>query len=250
MRYALINFPNMDAPLFTSMPSIRRDVQEKSGEVMVNFNYYIEYRLINEVNPTEQILPLLKNVLMMINGINRHEKFKAFRSPNYITDKVNFITISELHKKYPTLALNDALNRYVVANGLTFVSGVYQPLVNGKRLLIGSPTTDDYSNSGILYDFNEITSTVISLIKVSIRPSHELIKKQIIIDLPNELEKQIYQKTALNQKINFVPSIGIQIYFSHLMLINLKKMHLCEVVHSPCSIALSKYFADNEIEVM
>jgi asparagine synthetase A len=250
MRYVLISFDNLNVPIFTSMTNIKRDVIEKNGEVMVSFNYYIEYHLMTEINHDTQNISLLKNILMMIDAINQNEKFKDVKFSKYIIEKINFISIFELKKKYPTLALKESLNRYVSTNGLTFINGVYERLPNDEHLLVGSPTSDDYHRSGILYVFNKITNSIIPIIKITTRPNQDLIQKQIILDIPNELEEQIYQNTVLNDQIHFLPSIGIQIYFSNLMLINLSKMHLCEVIHSPFSPELLKYFRENEIEVM
>ncbi|MDR2369417.1 MAG: hypothetical protein LBD63_02210, partial [Mycoplasmataceae bacterium] len=247
MRYALTNFDNADTLLYTAMTSIKRDAQEKDGEIMTSFNYYIEYRLVNESNRNQQVVALLKNILTIINAINHHQKFNDISTNEYIHSKINFISVYDLEKQYPTIPLNEALSRYVVSNGLTFIDKIYQHLPKGKRLSIGSPTADDYDQSGILYVFNKVTDTVIPIIKISVRPTQEVIKKQIIQDTPGELEEQIYRDTILNSEIKFLPSIGIQIYFSHLMLINLSKMHLCEVIYSPCSPELIKYFKENEI---
>jgi asparagine synthetase A len=232
------------------MVSVKRDAQEKNGEVIANFNYYIQYRIVNDAHYEQQINMLMKNMLMMINQINQNDKFKDIEVPKYITDKINLISVQDLAKQFPTLTLEEALKYYVNLNGLTFIKGVYQQLPNGKRLLIGSPTMDDYANSTILYVFNKVTNNIVPIIKISSKPDKEKIKQQIILDTPNALKEQIYEKTVLNKKINFPSSINIKIYFSNLMLLNLSKMHLCEVIHSPCSEDLLKYFKENEIEVM
>jgi aspartate--ammonia ligase len=250
LRYALITFTNTDVSLYTSMINIKRDVKEEDGEIMVNHSYYIEYHLANDADYNNQIAPLLKNVLMIIKEVNSNEKFKDIRLQKYTDDRLNFISTDVLSKQYPTLTLNNALNRYVAANGPTFINKIYQRLPNGKHLLFGSPTIEDYDNTGILYIFNKSTGTIVPIIKIAVRPTQTLIKQQIILDTPGELEEQIYKDTVLNPNTKFPPSIGVEIYFSNLMLVNLNKMHLCEVIHSPCTIELLKYFKDNEIEVM
>ena len=136
MRYVLINFVNNDISLYTHINSIKRDVKEDNGEVMVSHNYYIEYRLVKDFDFKDQIVPILKNIVMMIDEINSNEIFKGIHPFKYSTQKINFISTPNLSKQYPTLSLQDALNRYVANNCLTYVNEVYQQLSNGKHLLI------------------------------------------------------------------------------------------------------------------
>jgi asparagine synthetase A len=250
MRYTLNRFVNTDVSLYTSMICLQRDFKEENGEVMVAHNYFIEYYQMEQTNIAEQIIPLLNNILSIISAINDDLGFKDVEYSRYDKQKLKILSIEELSNKYPTLSLKDALNHYVAANGLTFIRKVYKPLPNGKRLLSGQPTTDNYEESGILYVYNDTTNSVIPIVKIAIRPNQELIKKQIIMDIPVVLQEQIYSNTILNEQLKFPLSLGVQIFFSNLMFINLKKFHLCEVVHSPCSPKLMKYFKDNEIEIM
>ncbi|MDR1991280.1 MAG: hypothetical protein LBP70_00920 [Mycoplasmataceae bacterium] len=249
MRYVLATLKKQDLSLFTMMPCIQRDVLEDNGEVLINHNLFIEQPLIEDNDDKEQIASILKNALSMINAINSDILFKDIKPVSYDKQKINFITIEALHRQFPTLDLNKALNHLVANIGSTYVTGVYKILAGGIRLLNGFPTIDNYQKCGIFYVYNQYTNTAVPLIKISIRPSQELIREQIILDGINVLQKQMYQQTILNDNLKLVPSVGIEIFFSNLMLVNLHKYHLCEVVHTACSPELLKYFIDNKVEI-
>jgi asparagine synthetase A len=232
------------------MPSIKRDANEGKGEVMITNNYFIEYRLIENNQLKDQVITLAKNIILMINDINKATIFKDIKQPSFIKQKLNVIHIEELIKQFPTLPLRVALIEYINTHGITLVIGACKLLANGRRLEDGLPTADDYDTTAFLYTYDANTKSVLPIIKIATRPTTETIKQQLIMDTPSDLDENIYKDTIMNESIKFPYTIGIQIFFSNLMLVNLNKLHLCEVVASPHSSDLQKYFIDNHIEVM
>jgi asparagine synthetase A len=250
LRYALISFLDSDISAYTYMPSISRDIDEEKGETMVTNNFFIEYRLIESQNISNIVVSLATNIFSIINDINTNHLFKDIQKPFYMGQKTNIVEIEKIKKLFPTLPLKEGLTEYVITHGPTLIIGSHKILPDDKRLEFGTPTNEDYNNTSILYVFSESINRVLPIIKIAPRPTLEIIKEQLIIDAPGDLDHQIYQETILDKNKNFPLSVGIKIYFSNLMLINLNKLHLCEVVHSPYSSELHKYFVENNIEVL
>jgi hypothetical protein len=76
------------------------------------------------------------------------------------------------------------------------------------------------------------TNKVLPIIKISPRPSIETIKKHLLNDQPLLLQSSVYEKTLFRLDSQGNQYIGAEIFFSNLMLINLSKYHLAEVVNS------------------
>jgi asparagine synthetase A len=223
---------NSDSSIYAYAPLINRDANEELGHSIVTQNFYIELKFIDQENVKQQILPTIKNVIGIIDQINKDISFVDIGKMLYSHQMMNYVSIDEIAKLYPLLSLRAGVNQYVATNGPTAVQGLYKTLSNGKQLAKGLPTCDDYELSTVLFVLNKTTNSVMPIVKVSPRPNVELIKKQLILDLPNALQEQIYNKTLFDESKGSSQTMGIQIFFSNLMLINLHKAHLSEVVHS------------------
>jgi asparagine synthetase A len=221
-----------DASIYTYAPLINRDANEGVGHSIVTQNFHIESKLLDAENVEDQILPTITNIVGMIDSVNKDLSFIDIDKVLYSHQSINYVPVESIAKLYPSLSLPEGVNQYVASNGPTAIRGAYKTLLNGKQLSKGLPTCDDYDLATILFVFNKTTNSVIPIVKVSPRPDIETIKKQLILDLPNVLQEQIYNETLFNNDKPLIQSIGIQIYFSNLMLINLRKLHLAEVVHS------------------
>jgi asparagine synthetase A len=168
----------------------------------------------------------------IIKSVNNLPEFSDIQNLEYDINQIGIITVTELVKMYPNLSLDDAITQHVVNNGAYIVVGVFKTFENKKRLLGGLPASDDYDLCSVLFVYHELINKVLPIIKISPRPSIEKIKNQLVTDLPLVLNTHLYNQTIFKSIDKYEPSVGIRIYFSNLMLINLKKYHLAEVIHS------------------
>jgi hypothetical protein len=168
----------------------------------------------------------------IIKSINILSEFSEVQNHEYDINRIGVITIIDLIKMYPNLSLDEAITQHVVNNGTHIIVGVFKSFENKKRFFGGLPASDDYDSCSVLFVYHEIINKVLPIIKISPRPSMEKIKNQLITDLPLALSTHLYNDTIFKAIDKYEPSVGIRIYFSNLMLINLKKYHLAEVVHS------------------
>jgi asparagine synthetase A len=249
MRINLNRFKtNQDVAIFTYLPIVIRDIVPGNNQSMVQQCYFIESKVIKVASDLQTQKSSMITMINMLNVINQSEEFHAYKSQKYLNTKINFITLKQLIKLYPTLSTKKALEHYVVHNGITVVHQVYTNY-DLQSYPSASPSSDDYANTNVLYVFNKFINSVVPIIKISLRPNKEIIKNQLEKYLPATIIDGVYNETLLSNEYVNDSSLGIQIYFSNLMMLNLRKYHLAEIVHAPWSQDFVNYCSIHKIAI-
>lgn len=235
--------------LYTIYKKINRDSKLNNLDSMIQEIIHLEYRPIEELNNQKGINQLFFELIQSIVGLNEIEIIKGHKTNKFFQkDKSpKFITLKELVHIYPTIDVNKALKDYIRENGPTVLFSPMLETINGTLNVDCYAMTDDYNLTGILYVYNRTTDQVVPLVKISSRPSQEAAYDQTIGVFNDIFEKGIYNKKIL--KAFDLKSIGIDIYFSNLMLVCLQKVHLAEVVSSVWKEDLIEYCKENDIEI-
>jgi asparagine synthetase A len=198
---------------------------------LVTHDFYIEMATVKDVK-TDDIKKHCLDIVELIKSVNNSPEFGRIQNLEYDINQIGVITFNELIKLYPNLSIEEAITYHVVNNGAYIVIGLYRPFGNKKRFFGGLPASDDYDLCSVLFVYHEIINKVLPIVKISPRPNAEKIKKQLITDLPQVFNTRVYDQTIFKHVAKYEPTVGIRIFFSNLMLINLKKYHIAEVVHS------------------
>jgi asparagine synthetase A len=232
MQHVLLTSINSaDTAIYTYAPIINRD-GATINESIVNYNIYIEMYASHAIVLDDLINQIANNFMAGVKKVNLELNINKDKLPEYTNQSINFITIDKLIKTYPSVSLKEAIDRYTISNGATAVIGACRE-IEGKSLFVGLPTADDYDHTTVLYVLNETNNTATPIVKISSRPKIEVINKQILEYIPEVMDANIYQETILKERNDEQNTIGVTVYFSNIMLINLKKYHISEVVHAP-----------------
>ncbi|GHU34525.1 hypothetical protein FACS1894166_12080 [Bacilli bacterium] len=233
MRHALLTSTiATNVAIYTYLPAISRD-RSLISDSMINNNLYIEMHASHTTNHLDLTKQILENFFTSIQTISAQQVINTNESPEYVKQRVVFITIEKLIKTFPNISLPEAIDRFVIANGATAVIGACLK-IDDKVLFPGLPTADNYNDAVVLYVLNDSNNHAAPIIKVTVRPKTEVAKQQILSDIPEVLDSNIYRETILNGRTaEAKETVGITAYFSNIMYINLKKYHISEVVHAP-----------------
>jgi asparagine synthetase A len=237
--------------IYAYIDVVNRDAYCTATDSMVSKSFILElntiYDLTNNVEPLKNVYD---NLFSDIKNVNENELLDDIKLPSYQKLNIHYITIDQLIKRYPTSTIKTALEMYVIANGPTVIWEVCKSLKNNQRLIYGKATSDDYKTTSMLFIHSKETNKVLPIIKISPRPSLEAIKKQLLNDQPTLLQSHIYDETVFQLDVKTNQNIGVEIFFSNLVLINLSKYHLAEVVNSCWDDQFMSFVKSNKIEIM
>ncbi|GHU47957.1 hypothetical protein FACS1894218_3580 [Bacilli bacterium] len=232
MQHTLIHgAQSKDMAIYTYLPIINRD-GSNINESMVNYNLYIEMYASYSLSTQDLIKQTMGNFFEALKNLAIEQTVSKKNTPNYVHENIVFITIEKLAKTFPKITLSEAIDRFTCNNGPTAVIGACKK-INDKTLFIGLPTADEYDSTVVLYVFNENNNRSYPIIKASVRPKIEVINKQILSDIPELVDSNIFNNTIFDERKSGQETIGLTVYLSNVLRINLKKYHISEVVHAP-----------------
>jgi asparagine synthetase A len=207
--------------IFTFTPLFNRDASLTSTDPINQDAFFIEMK----TNKNQQIVlsNVFNDVINMLTQIN-----KDINIQTNIFNKIKTISLSEIKDAHNLLKQPKILNKYVTKYGPTIFATDLNNIIHNQFY----PICDDINNTAILYMPLVDKETVLPILKLTIRPTAEQITNQLNKMDVNLLNEKIYDESIFKKDNSLCNSVGIQIYFSNLMMVLLKKYHLSEVIHS------------------
>ncbi|MDR0985422.1 MAG: hypothetical protein LBL60_00550 [Mycoplasmataceae bacterium] len=225
--------------IFTFTPLFNRDASLTSTDPINQDAFFIEMK----TNKNQQIVlsNVFNDVINMLTQIN-----KDINIQTNIFNKIKTISLSEIKDAHNLLKQPKILNKYVTKYGPTIFATDLNNIIHNQFY----PICDDINNTAILYMPLVDKETVLPILKLTIRPTAEQITNQLNKMDVNLLNEKIYDESIFKKDNSLCNSVGIQIYFSNLMMVLLKKYHLSEVIHSIWTKEFYDYINKYKIKIM
>lgn len=226
-RYNLV--PNQG--LYTDMNAIRKD------EVLdaLHSLYVDQWDWEKVINYEDRNFDYLKEIVRLIYKAicdTANEICKVYPElKNYFTDKITFITSSELEEMYPNLSSKERENAICKKYKSVFLMQIGGVLKSGNSSHdLRAPDYDDWElNGDILVDYPPLNCAV-ELSSMGIRVDKNSLLKQLTLTNKLDKLKYTYHKMLMNDELPY--TIGGGIGQSRLCLIMLNKVHIGEVQSS------------------
>lgn len=213
--------------LYTDMNAIRRDEDlDNIHSVLVD---QWDWELI--IDKSQRNTEFLKEIVEKIySALKQTEDYISSEYPSIkktLSDKISFVTTSELEQMYPELTGKQREERIVRELGSVFIMQIGDKLKSGKPHDGRAPDYDDWSLNGDIMVYNPVLDAPLELSSMGIRVDEEALKYQLEVAGCPERKELFFHKALLNGELPY--TIGGGIGQSRMCMLFLRKAHIGEV---------------------
>ena len=223
--------------LYTDMNAIRRDEElDNIHSVLVD---QWDWELI--IDKSQRNIEFLKSVVEKIyEALRQTEDYIASEYPvitKTLSDKISFVTTSELEDMYPSLTPKQREEAIVKEKGSVFIMQIGGKLKSGEPHDGRAPDYDDWLLNGDIMVYNPVLDAPLELSSMGIRVDEKALEQQLEAAGCPERKELSFHKALLNGELPY--TIGGGIGQSRMCMLFLRKAHIGEVqsTYWPCDMA-------------
>lgn len=224
--------------LMTYYLSINRDSEYTFIKGVYEYKLLIEKGILFVEANDEIIKKHASEMITLINNV-----INSLKIPHAINIPTNIkvVTLQQLKKYYPTIALKDAINEYVRIDESVLLFDLDESFEHIQRKSIVS-----FVKNASLYVKSNVNNELIRLMSFNLSPQKQEISARFKYERNNETMTQLLQ-THPNLFSEYHDVLGIEVNFNRLILYLLKKLHIAEVLSVPISKDLMEQFKRNKL---
>lgn len=229
--------------------------QNKRDSLLTNLDSFcsqvvhVEYNTLLEEHNVEKFKNWFIIFWKEILSINNSDEVKnIFLAKERIKNEIKFVNVKTIVDLYPLLPVQKAFQLYCAKYKLVVLTDPNLKMSSGQYFSEGLATCDNFNCTSILYIYSSIHSEPIPIIKIASRPIGQLAKDQLL-----QISPSIYDEGLMNKRLfdkDLIQTLGFTFYFSNLMLINMQKIHLAEVISSIWTKSFEDFIKLENIKVM
>lgn len=231
--------------LYTDMKAIRKDESVDEIHSLYVEQWDWEKIILKEDRTIKYLKHIVSKIYRAFKDTDRYLKEKYEELGLDLPKKVYFITSQELEDMYPDKCPKERERLITKLKRSVFIIGIGDKLKSGVEHDLRSPDYDDWTLDGDLLIYDDVLDREVEISSMGIRVDKDsLIRQLTFTDCLDKLEYDYHDKIV---KEILPYTIGGGIGTSRVLLLLLKKKHICEVQASSWTKDTLSTFIDKDV---